>query len=449
MSSAAPRLRRWVDRRRVFGLSLGASVVAIIVVVGHLALVARRAEVLVRGAEGRLRAPFLEAPGVDRIQASSAAAMLEQAMDLGRDEPAVRGAYHYARAIEDLQRGDLVLAEGELASAHRFLGETAELLTLSAALSRARLLHEQAGREIERALATAPDDPRTLLLAADIALDRGEAERARGHLERLARLVPGSSVVRNRFGIALEAEGALEAAEREFRAAASLDPHGHDALVNVGRILRRLGRHREALEAFQLAVGRAPTDAIAVLGRGLARAAVGDVRGAEQDFRRAAELAPNDAEPLLALGDLQRDLGAIDAAVETYRRAIEREDADAATWLKLGNALALLESYEAAAHAFEAAIRRAPMLAAAHNGLGVSWMHMSASDPSLRDAAVRELERAFELDPSDPNPLMNLALLSERDGPVEAARSAWNRVLAVSPDSTIARRRLARLDSAS
>jgi tetratricopeptide (TPR) repeat protein len=405
----------------------------------------RETDALIRGADERLHAPFVEAPGVDRVQASSAASMLERAIDQGRTEDEVRGTYHYARALEDLQRGDLVLAEGELSSAHQFLGETVDLVVLSAALSRGRLLHEDAQREIHHALELEPDHARALLLAADIALDLDHGQEARAHLTRLGALVPDSSTVHNRLGCALEEEGDLEGAERELRDAARLDRRGHDAYVNLGRVLRRQGRHEEAREAFDIAVRRAPSDPQALLGRGLARAATGDVRGAEQDFRRSAELGPNDAEPLLALGDLQRDLGSVSEAVATYRAAIDREDADAASWLKLGNALALLEDYSGASHSFEAAIRRSPELAAAHNGLGASLMHLSTQEPERRPEAVLALERAFELDPSDPNPLMNLALLAERDGVPAAAISAWERVLTVWPESPIARRRLARL----
>jgi tetratricopeptide (TPR) repeat protein len=436
---------RSADRRRVLAFALGTSCVIGAGTVGYAIHGARERDALVEGARARLEVPFVEAPGVDRVQASGAAAMLEQAIDQGRDDEEVRGIYHYARALEDLQRGDLVLAEGELSSAHQFLGETVELVVLSAALSRGRLLHEQAQREIEHALELDPTHARALLLAADIALDLEQGDRARAYLARLSELVPDSSTVHNRLGVALEEQGDLERAERELRDAARLDRQGHDAFVNLGRVLRRQGRHEEAREAFDVAVTRASTDPDAVLGRGLARAATGDVAGAESDFRRAAELAPNDAEPLLALGDLQRDLGAVPDAVSTYRQAIDREDADAASWLKLGNGLALLEDYEAAAHAFDAAIRRAPELAAAHNGLGASLVHISEGDPSRRPQAVAELERAATLDPSDPNPLMNLALLAERDGPTEHARAAWERVLTVWPGSPIALRRLSRL----
>ncbi len=436
---------RSANRRHVLGFAIGTSAVIGLGTVGYMVQGMREADALVTGANARLHAPFVEAPGVDRVQASGAAAMLERAIDMGRDEDEVRGTFHYARALEDLQRGDLVLAEGELSSAHQFLGETVDLVILSAALSRARLLHEDAEREIAHALEMAPDEPRAILLAADIALDLDHGSEAREHLTHLSALVPNSSIVHNRLGVALEEEGDLEGAERELRDAARIDRQGHDAWVNLGRVLRRAGRHEQAREAFDVAVQRAPSDSDALLGRGLTRAATGDVRGAEADFRRAAELAPNDAEPLLALGDLQRDLGAVSDAVTTYRSAIDREDADAASWLKLGNALALLEDYTASAHAFEAAIRRAPELAAAHNGLGASLMHLSDEDPIRRPEAVMALERAAELDPTDPNPLMNLALLAERDGVRDAARSAWERVLLVWPGSPIATRRLARL----
>ncbi|MFN9813596.1 MAG: tetratricopeptide repeat protein [Deltaproteobacteria bacterium] len=443
-NSSTPRTRA-ANRKRVLGFAVGTSLLIGTGTVAYAVHGVRETEALIEGAEQRLRAPFVEAPGVDRVQASSAASMLERAIDMGRNDDEVRGTYHYARALEDLQRGDFVLAEGELSSAHQFLGETVDLVVLSAALSRGRLLHEDARREIQHALELEPRNARALLLAADIALDLDRGSEARAYLARLGALVPESSTVHNRLGVALEEEGDLEGAERELREAARLVRQGHDASVNLGRVLRRSGRHVEAREAFDVAVRRAPSDPQALLGRGLARAATADVRGAEQDFRRAAELAPNDAEPLLALGDLQRDLGAVSDAVTTYRAAIDREDADAASSLKLGTAHDLLDDNTRSAPAFEAAIRRSPELAAAHNGFGASLMHLSAREPARRPEAVLALERAFELDPTDPNPLMNLALLAEREGAPPAAISAWERVLRVWPDSPIARRRLARL----
>jgi tetratricopeptide (TPR) repeat protein len=374
------------------------------------------------------------------VQASTAVSLIERAEALGATGNDVRGLEHYARGLEDLQRGDLLLAEGELGSALQFLGPTVDLHVFAASLSRARRLDADARTELTAALALDPEHPRARLLAADLALDGGEAADAR---ERLAALVddyPTSGPLHNRLGLALEALDDDEGAEREYRDATQLDRQGHDQWINLGRLLRSRGDHPAALEAFDTAVARASSDPDAILGRGLERAANGRIDAAEEDFRRAAELAPNDAEPLLALGDLQRDLGLVTEAVATYRDAIDREDADAASWLKLGNSLALLEDYGQAEAAFRAALRRADTLSAAHNGLGAALMHQDRVDE-----ARAQLEQAALLDPNDPNPLMNLALIAEAAGDRRASVAAWERVLDVWPGSPIATRRLARL----
>ncbi len=427
-------------RRRVVLLATFTSLATMGLALGYTSWRDAQARTMITEARARLEASLLEAPGLDRIQASTASSLLERAEALGAGTDEVRGLSHYARGLEDLQRGDLLLAEGELGSAVQFLGETADLHVFAAALSRGRLLLDDAEAELDQALAMEPRHPRALLLAADIALDRGEHEDARTRLEALVADTPSSGPLHNRYALALEGLGDREGAERELRRATELDRVGHDPWINLGRLLRETGRHEESLAAFETAVARASSDPDAILGRGLERAANGQVEGAEQDFRRAAELAPNDAEPLLALGDLQRDLGMVEEAVATYRLAIDREDADAASWLKLGNALALLEDYAQAERAYRAALRRSEELGAAHNGLGAALMHL---DRPLE--ARTELERAAALDPSDPNPLMNLALMAEQGDDVGARRDAWERVLRVWPESPIAARRLARI----
>jgi tetratricopeptide (TPR) repeat protein len=434
---ATPTLAR---RKRVVLLATLTSSLGMALALGYTGWRDAQAAEMLAQARERLNASLLEAPGLDRVQASTAISLIERAETLGLVNDEVRGLEHYARGLEDLQRGDLLLAEGELGGAVQFLGETADLHVFAAALSRGRLLLDDAQSELDAALAIDPHHPRALLLAADLALDRGEHDAARERLEALVADYPSSGPLHNRYGLALAACGDLVGAERELRHATELDRVGHDPWVNLGRLLRERGDHPEALVAFETAVARAPSDPDAIFGRGLERAANGQVEGAEQDFRRAAELAPNDAEPLLALGDLQRDLGMVTEAVETYRDAIDREDADAASWLKLGNALALLEDYEQAERAYRAALRRVDDLAAAHNGLGASLMHLGRTLE-----AQGELERAAAIDPSDPNPLMNLALMADANGDADARRAAWERVLRVWPESPIAARRLARI----
>lgn len=427
-------------RRRVLFVSLAFTLLSALVAFGWSAVRDTRARGLVEDARARLDAPLVRAPGLDRVQASTAASLLERAQELGRSDDEVLGWLAYARALEDYQRGDLILAEGELTSAWHRLGQRPDLGVLAAAVARGRSDRARAETLLTQALERQPDHPRGLLLAADLALDVDDGAAALLHLDRLVELAPRVAAVHNRRGLARELLGRLAGAEDDYLLSTQLERRAHDAWINLGRLRRRAGRHQEALDAFHRAVELARADADAHLGRGLSRAALGDVTGARSDFTRAAELAPNDAEPLLALGDLSRDLGAYHDAVDTYREAIRREDADAASWLKLGNALALLERYVEAARAFRASIRRAPELAAAYNGLGASLMHLGRSDE-----AARALDRAAALDERDANPLMNLALLHERTGQPEDARAAWQRALDRDPASEIARRHLARL----
>lgn len=429
-------------RRRVLWVSVAVTLLSAVGALGYTIWGDQRSGDLVAEALETLHPPLGEAPGLDRVHASAAVSLLERAQEGGRADNEVLGWLAYARALEDYQRGDLLLSEGELTTAGHRLGDHPDVLVLRAAVARGRQQEPEAMRALAEALELEPEHVHGNLLAADLALDQEEGPAALRHLERLGPDVDAVAPVHNRRGLAHELLGEVDLAEASYRRAVELDEGSHQAWINLGRLHRRAGNHASALECFDAAVRAQESDSDAHLGRGLARAAVGDGDGAQTDFQRAAELAPNDAEPLLALGDLLRDTGHYDEAVSTYREAISREDADAASWLKLGNALALLEDYGEAADAFRAALRRSPELAAALNGLGASLMHTGE-----QESAMTALTRAAELDPNDPNPLMNLALLHERAGDLPAARDAWTRALERDPRSSIARRRLARLQA--
>jgi tetratricopeptide (TPR) repeat protein len=430
-------MARNVFRRRSLVLTLVATVLAAGSSVGWALWRAHEADVLVAEARARLGASLLEAPELDRIQASGAVSRLERACELGlADDARVVGLRQYANALEDFQQRDLILAEGELTAARHRLGWTPDVRVLAAAIAHARTDVGAARAHLQEALSLDPLHARAHLLSADIALDARRHDEALDHLERLARIEPRSAAVLNRRGLGHEGAGDLDAAERDYRAAAALDPRDADPRINLGRLLRALERDRDALAAFDGAVRVAPTDADAWLGRGLSRAALGDAEGATVALARAAELAPHDAEPLLALGDLQRDAGQVAEAIVTYRAAIVREDADAASWLKLGHALMMAGDPDRAAAAYRESIQRAPRLAAAHNGLGAALSRIG-QDADARDA----LERAAELDTADPNPWLNLALLHERTGNRPAARAAWQSALTRDPENPLALRR--------
>ena len=124
-------------RRRLLFVSLGVTALSGLLAIGWSAWRDMAASDLVARAQARLDAPLSEAPGIDRLQASTAASLLERAMEEGRRDDATVGLLAYAHALEDYQRGDMVLAEGELTSARHRLGRNADVEVLAAAVARA------------------------------------------------------------------------------------------------------------------------------------------------------------------------------------------------------------------------------------------------------------------------------------------------------------------------
>lgn len=421
--------------------AVGLSCAAAAGVFAYVAHLDAEADRLVEEAEERLGASLVDAPELDRLQASTAVSKLERARALGRSEGYVVGLTHYARSIAYLQRGDLVFAEREVEFARQHLGGfSADLHLIMAEIARRKVDFEAARVHLEAALAMEPEHPRSLVMQAELALDRREAAQARQRFEILLERYPDVAVLRNSHALALEMLGDVAGAERELREAIRLNDRAPGPFINLGRLLAANGQHEDAVTVFGQAIARDDREPDGWLGRGLSHTALGAHEEARADLERSAALAPNDAEPLLALGDALRNQGNVEEAVTVYRRAIAREDADAASWLKLGNALVLASQPEDAVGAFEEALERAPMLAAAHNGLGAALMHAGRTDD-----AVPALERAAALDAHDPNPLLNLALLRERAGDREGARAAFQQALDRDPGSEVARTHVARL----
>jgi len=421
--------------RRPLVLVVGTASVVALGLVGWQVSRANEAEALVASATVRLEAPLREAPELHDLEAGDALAELEEAERLGAGNPRLQGR---AKALVELLRGDLLEAEGTLSAARQRFGWDPTLRVIAASIARGRLDPEDARANVREALGMEPDDPRALLLEADLALDRGEAGPARTALERLVRLDDEVAAVHNRLGIARELLG--EDGRAQFERAVALDETHHDAWVNLGRGRRAAGELEAAEEAFDAALRHAPGDASAWLGRGLVAADRGEVEEAEAALERAKELDPNAAAPWMAEGELREANGAIDAAVEAYREGLRREDGDGASWVRLGNALVRRGDLEGACDAFGEAIRRAPRLAAAHNGMGTARM-MRGEDA----AALEALQRAASLDTDDANPLLNMALLRQRRGDVEGAAAAWREALSRDPRSEVARDALARL----
>jgi len=380
------------------------------------------AHALATDARHVLAAPLSRAPELEQIEAARAVDLLEDAI-AHHDDARTQALLSWAVALRDYQKGELDAARKLLAQARRALPDQLELDVLAAAIAARAGNPAGAAAQLRRALAS--DHPRARMLAADLAADEGQPERALALLESVIARAPQTGTLYNRRGLLHEALGSTTAARTDFERAAALDPRLTQPLVNLGRLLRADGREREAETAFGAALERDESDPEAWLGRGLTRIAQGDVAGGRMDLERARELAPAEPAPLIALGDLDAHDGRGEQAVSRFRAALALDVGNPVAWLKLGNALTRGSDFAGARGAFERAIAIDADLSAAHNGLGAALMGAGE-----HERAEQAFATAATLDAHDPNPLLNLALLQARRGDARAARAYREQALA-------------------
>ena len=179
-----------------------------------------------------LDVPFAEAPELTDIAAGDALAALECARDRGAEVDLHRVAE--ARALAHLRGGDLRRAEAALRLAAQD-GWTPRLHGVAATLAVALADNPLALDHARQALIGDPEDPRALLIAGDVALDRADGRSALTHFARLTRLHPEVALAHNRLGLAYELNDNARGARVAFERAIDLDATFAHAWVNRGR----------------------------------------------------------------------------------------------------------------------------------------------------------------------------------------------------------------------
>ncbi len=132
-------------------------------------------------------------------------------------------------------------------------------------------------------------------------------------------------------------QGQLEAAATAFEAAAVLAPDRALPCVGLGDVLRRLGRHEPAVEAYAEALRRAPGDQAALRGRAAIRAIQRRPIDAARDLEHLAEIleradrVPQACEAACDALDLAESRSRRKAVERLVRRLESMADSDAGT----------------------------------------------------------------------------------------------------------------------
>jgi tetratricopeptide (TPR) repeat protein len=214
-----------------------------------------------------------------------------------------------------------------------------------------------AERACSAALTKAPRDSTALMMLAELALDRGDSDRAitfarravRAHSEnalchftlgriqhasgrtaearesyrRAVRLRPDFAAAHCNLAIVELDLGETEAAWASGVAAVELDWSLADAHLTVGRALLQLHHIAQAEAALRVAVNGNPDLGRAHHHLGVALQRLGRFEDAVTHHRRATALEPDLAECWSALGLSLRAFGRFDEAIACFRRALE------------------------------------------------------------------------------------------------------------------------------
>jgi tetratricopeptide (TPR) repeat protein len=203
-------------------------------------------------------------------------------------------------------------------------------------------------------------------------------------------------------------------------------PESQEARLHLALTLARMGRHAEAVEAYQWVLARAPRDRAALQGlarsaaalgqddlrrqalstlealyrleeeqrsarvkvsslrtRAFARAAAGDARGATADLEQAVRLAPDDVDLRLDFGRTLSLAGDRRRGADVLRGLIRDDALNAEAHYHLGRLL-LEEDPAAAAATLETASRLAPLKPDYHQALAEAYARLGDTGRWLR-----------------------------------------------------------------
>ena len=200
-------------------------------------------------------------------------------------------------------------------------------------------------------------------------------------LAHATRVTSENYLAHNNLGVALQAQGRIDAAIAQYREALRIKPDYVHARTNLGKALvgryervvaanpddpvaqyelatalRDAGRHQEAIERFELAIRLEPDYAAAHRGLGGELVAADRLAEAAAHYREALRLAPADVPAHFNLGSTLARLGDLRGAVEQFQRVLELAPDDAEAWGNLAMAYAALDQPSEALRAQQKAV---------------------------------------------------------------------------------------------
>ena len=172
-------------------------------------------------------------------------------------------------------------------------------------------------------------------------------------------------------------------------------PHAYEHQVNLGIVLRGMGRPKEALASYRCALALAPRSVPALHGLAMSARDLGDLQTAVGALRAALKIQPDDAPALIHLADLLICENQLAEAVTAAQKAIELRPESAEPHDVLGRVHLKANRPLEAIDEFRHALRLNDRLFEVHNNLAGAL-----KDIGKLDEAIASYNRAIQLNPS-------------------------------------------------
>ena len=192
-------------------------------------------------------------------------------------------------------------------------------------------------------------------------------------------------------------EAALETARVSLKLSSSTHPLVY---YGAGVALQQLERHKEAIQYFDMLLGKNPGHALAVLGKGVSKSALGDVNKGRELIMRAIEMQPDCMPARASLAELEIRANNLDAARDITVNAIGISPNEPAMYNLLIKIELARNNHRQAAEDAMLGLRKCP------NGGEGLWHRLAAvylTQAGDRNEARNILEIGLKAFPDDPN----------------------------------------------
>jgi Tfp pilus assembly protein PilF len=241
----------------------------------------------------------------------------------------------------------------------------------------------------------------------------GKVYRAAPPAERSGHVavdLPSSARARYNYGAALQQEGRLDEAEKEYNATLRLDPNYTKACVNLGQLFVSRDKLDAAKKYYDKAIELEPKIGEAHAGRAYLLERLGEAEQARTEYENALRLSPKSARLYYTYGAFLDKRGELDAAIVQYQRALDVDPDMADAHSEIATALLTKGDSQRAEFHYLEAVRLDPKRADVHSNLGSLLLREGRTSQ-----AIIQFEEALRLDPTLTEAAENLRVAKESD----------------------------------